>query len=348
MRGAYGPLLPEQGVLFSSPGNRTLLLNSHGPVPYHPFNTPATLSPTQVGDAHNWRVFIASTMQYTKSALTFDEQLHLIRQRGLTVSDPSRAALWLRKISYFRLSANFLPFKDGEQFRPGVDFNDVAGLYIFDRKLRLLVMDAIERAEVAIRTAVTHEVAHAYGPFGHTSPTNFAPTYDHARFMTELATEEQRTREAFVEHFRQKYRSEPHLPAWMATELLSFGTVSKLYRALAPGLKGNIAAPFGVQDKILGSWLHALSHVRNICAHHGRLWNRGFGVRPTLLSRSLTWPHVIPNSGRVYCTLVILRHMLRIVAPKCNWRTRLFELFDAHPAVSLDAMGIPGDWRTRS
>ena len=77
-------------------------------------------------------------MHYDKPALTFEEQLELLRQRGLEVADPERAIRWLRHVSYYRLSAYCLPFKEGEAFRPGTDFDDVAGLYIFDRKLRLL------------------------------------------------------------------------------------------------------------------------------------------------------------------------------------------------------------------
>ena len=102
-------------------------------------------------------------MYYTKPALSFDEQLDLLRQRGLAIPDADRATRWLQKVSYYRLSAYCLPFKDGETFRAGTDFNDVAGLYIFDRKLRLLMLDAIERIEVAIRTAITYEIAHAFG-----------------------------------------------------------------------------------------------------------------------------------------------------------------------------------------
>lgn len=97
-----------------------------------------------------------------------------------------RALRWLTSVNYYRLSAYFLPFKIGDGFRPGTDFNDIAGLYIFDRKLRLLMLDAIERVEVAIRTAVTYEIAHAYGRFGHTISANFLPTFEHERFMSDL------------------------------------------------------------------------------------------------------------------------------------------------------------------
>ncbi|HQY55799.1 MAG TPA: Abi family protein, partial [Dokdonella sp.] len=230
----------------------------------------------------------------------------------------------------------------------GTDFNDVAGLYIFDRKLRLLVLDAIERIEVAIRTAITYEIAHAYGAFGHSDPGNFAPGFEHGRFMDELGVEERRAKETFANHFRKKYTSESHLPVWMATELLSFGTVSKLYGALAPALKQKIATEYGVDEQFLRSWLHALTYLRNVCAHHKRLWNRQFAIRPRFPSRNLAWPHQVPDNSRLYGMLVVLRHMLRVASPGCQWRQRLWVLLDTHPEVPLDAMKIPADWRGRN
>jgi len=286
-------------------------------------------------------------MRYLKPALTFDQQLDLLRERGLTVHDLDRALRWLRSISYYRLSAYCLPFKDGEKFRPGTDFNDIAGLYIFDRKLRLLVLDAIERIEVAIRTSVTYEIAHAYGSFGHVDPANFAPSFDHTRFMGELADEEKRARETFAAHFRQRYREEPCLPVWMATELISFGTISKLYQSLQPPIRQRIASPYTVDAQFLVSWLHALTYVRNVCAHHKRLWNRQLGIRPKFPSRSLAWPNQVPDNGRLYSVLVVLRHMLRVVSPRSHWHERLFDLLEQHPNVPLEDMKFVPDWRNK-
>lgn len=286
-------------------------------------------------------------MRYSKAALSFSDQLAQLEQRGLVVADRDRALHWLQHVSYYRLSAYFLPFKVGENFRQGTEFNDIAGLYIFDRKLRLLVLDAIERIEVALRTVITYEVGHAYGPFGHASAGNFSPGFDHAKFMDELEIEERRAQETFVAHFRSKY-DEPHLPIWMASELLSFGTVSKLYLALDPQIKQRIAAEYGVGDVFFASWLHTLSYVRNVCAHHKRLWNRQLAIKPRLPSRCIAWPHQIPDNGRLYCVLVISQHMLKSLAPRCQWRERLFALLDAHSQLPLDAMQIPDDWRTRA
>lgn len=284
-------------------------------------------------------------MRYLKPALTFDQQLDLLRQRGLTVHDPARALRWLRSVSYYRLSAYFLPFKDGEQFRPEADFNEIAGLYIFDRKLRLLVLDAIERIEVAIRTSVTYAIGHGYGAFGHTDPANFAPGLDHPRFMDGLLNEEQRAKETFASHYRKQYTEEPHLPVWMATELLSLGTISKLYQSLDPRLKQKVAAPYNVDAQFLVSWLHTLTYVRNVCAHHKRLWNRHLAIKPRFPSRSLAWPHQVPDNGRLYAVLVVLRHMMMVNSPNSKWAGRLHDLLAAHPAVPQAAVGFPSGWQ---
>lgn len=284
-------------------------------------------------------------MHYLKPALSFTDQLAHLQRHGLHVSDPQRAVRWLQRVSYYRLSAYFLPFKDGESFRPGTEFNDVAGLYIFDRRLRLLVLDAIERIEVALRTSVTYEIGHTYGPFGHTDPANFSPDFNHAKFMTELADEERRAKETFVAHFRRKYTNETHLPVWMATELLSLGAVSLLYKSLTPTIKCRIAAEYAISDRHLASWLHALSYIRNVCAHHKRLWNRELAIKPQL---SRAWPHTVQSNERVYCIFVILQHMLNVVSPHCHWRNRLFLLFDEHPGVPLAPMQVLPDWRARA
>lgn len=285
-------------------------------------------------------------MRYAKPALTFEQQIDLLQGRGLAVPDRQRALHWLAHVSYYRLSAYLLPFKDGETFRPGTTFDSVAGLYIFDRKLRLILLDAIERVEVALRTCLTYELSHAHGVFGHTESGNFAHWFKHDRFMSELTKAERDSTETFVSHYRSKYTCEEHLPIWMATELISFGQLSRVYAASHPNIKRVFARRLNVSDRIVGSWLHTLSYVRNVCAHHSRLWNRELAIKPMLPVVSPAWPYRVASNERLYCVLVILRHTLVRISPRCLWHERLLTLFDGHPEVSLDAMQIPADWRT--
>ena len=101
---------------------------------------------------------------YTKPALTYDKQIELLESRGLQITDKARAKRHLSNVSYYRLSAYMLPFKEMDEngvvkdkFLPNTTWDNVYDLYKFDRKLRLLVFDAIERIEIALRTQIIYQ-----------------------------------------------------------------------------------------------------------------------------------------------------------------------------------------------
>ena len=182
---------------------------------------------------------------YRKHALTFDEQLALLQARGLAIGDPADARCWLERVGYYHLSAYWYPFKhDGESLIGG-SFQQVIALYEFDRRLRLLVLDATERIEVELRTAISYQLGHAFGAFAHEDARHFRtdfgdppypsrqrPCLTHAGWLSDVRDETSRSREVFVASYRDKYTDFPKLPIWIATEVMSLGTISKLYRAM--------------------------------------------------------------------------------------------------------------------
>ena len=279
-------------------------------------------------------------MDYRKPALSFEAQLHQLKERGLAVADEAGALRWLSQVSYYRLSAYSLPLRRDDRFVAGTDFGDIVVLYDFDRRLRLLMLDAIERIEVSVRTALTYEIAHAYGPFGHVEPLNFDPAFRHARFMGELAREEARAKETFAEHFRSKYTSEVHLPIWMATELISFGALSQLYAHASPAIRRRVASRYGVPENIVGNWLHVLSYVRNVCAHHKRLWNRVLAIRPMIPRNDQVLSGLPINNQRFASILAVSVHLLQRIAPASAWPSRVGELFEESPFVPLAPIGL--------
>jgi abortive infection bacteriophage resistance protein len=283
-------------------------------------------------------------MHYTKRALTYDEQIKLLKQRGLELGDEARARRWLMRVGYYRLSVYFLPFKilNTDTYKPGATFERVTDLYKFDSGLRLLFMRAIDRVEVAVRALITYQLAHQLGPFGYADPANFAGSFDHAGFMRLLAHEEKRASELFINHYRGKYTSERYLPVWMMTELVSFGALSQLTENLRAKIRKRLAKEYILPEPVFISWIHTLTSVRNLCAHHNRLWNRILPVPPIL-------PHEwtqdgITNDG-VYCVALILRHMLSFASPRAQWVQRLRRLLDAHPDIDLNAMKFPANWK---
>ena len=289
-------------------------------------------------------------MKFTKPALSFPDQLAKLKQRGMVVQDDATAIRWLKSVGYYRLSAYFVPFRQpDDSYIPGTNLDTVRAIYGFDRKFRLLLLDAIERVEVALRTAVTYKVAHAVGPFGYIKPAvyQFDKYWDHQRFIDELYDAEKKSQEVFVEHYRKKYTAEQDLPIWMATELLSFGTISRMYAALDPKLRRAIANEYSLTEHYFASWVHTLSYVRNLCAHHSRVWNRILRIRPKLPNASAAFPYDIPTPDRLYTILVIANHLLKTIAPRSPWKQRVLTLFDSYPQVPIASMGIPADWRTR-
>ncbi|WP_293885389.1 Abi family protein [Thiolapillus sp.] len=307
---------------------------------------------------------------FDKPAKTLDDHLVLLKARGLRIPDEARARHYLPNISYYRFSAYTRPFyipNEGDhRFLPGTTFDDILTLYIFDRELRLLLLDAIERIEVSLRAQMTNLLAERYGPHGYLDAAVFNDGFDHGRLLQTLDREcGGKEVETFVNHYRHKYTDAPgYPPIWMSMELLTFSTVSILFAQLRQKSdRKHIEAVYGWPFPVLRSWFRALSDLRNKCAHHMRIWNREFGVSP-LLPRErhhpVDWPeidHAIPVHStrhpgqtidaqkRLYMHLVVIGYLMRVVCPESQWKARLRELMDRYPAVSRTHMGFPADWQ---
>ncbi len=292
-------------------------------------------------------------MRFTKPATTFDQQIDRLIERGMEIQDRNRARHYLAHLNYYRLGAYWLPFEADHathRFRPGTRFDDVVSLYVFDRELRLLVMDAIERLEVSIRTQWAYRLAHAHGPHAHMDARLFKQSEAYWKCRTSLEEELRRSKEVFVSHYNNTYSAPALPPLWAVVEVMSLGQLSKWVSNLRHARdRQAIARPYGLDEVILTSFLHHLTIVRNICAHHGRLWNRRFGFRfkmprrPGPLGQSLN----SSQPRRLYNTLVMLDYFMTIISPGHHWRDRLLALLENRPIAKLEAMGFPGDWRAR-
>ena len=289
--------------------------------------------------------------KYTKTPLTTAQQVDLLRQRGLIIDDPGRAEYYLNRISYYRLSGYALPFEKpanpgqrSHEFKPDTTFETILDLYVFDRKLRTLVMDAMERVEVAIRSQMCLYMANEYSDgWWHLNSAHFKTKFDHAEFVSHCDDQLSRTHEVFIKHYFEKYDDPPTPPSWMTLELLTMGRASILYMNIRKsGDKNKISRVFGVHYKVLASWLHSMSYLRNLCAHHSRLWNRTFTITPKVLVHH---PISERTQRRFVAQAAILVDLLRATAPGSIWSTRLYELFLQHPQVDIRRMGFDNGWQ---
>lgn len=339
------------------------------------------------GFFHAWS---SGMTHYSKPAFSTAQHLHQWQQRGLHIPDIARAERYLSHISYYRLSAYAIPYckppAHAHTFRANASFDDILTLYVFDRELRLLVMDAIERIEVAVRAQISNHMATTYGdnPFWYLAEQHFKHNYPHKRLLADIerqldderqrlenderyvdkrgnltaaqkaALKDRLRKENFLRHYLCSYDSPRLPPCWMMMEMLTWGSLSKLYAGLRkPADQKAIARGMGTHAELLESWLKSLNSVRNFCAHHARLWNRELGVSVKLpSSQQVRWlqqpvtladPH-IRYEKRLYPVLVALQSLLYTISPASRWAQRLQELMRRYPQVSLPHMGVPDDW----
>lgn len=293
-------------------------------------------------------------MRYTKPPLTFEQQADQLLQRGL-VAEREKLIARLSEVNYYRLSGYWFPFRktDDDAFKPGTTLDTIWDRYVFDRQLRVLVMDGIERVEVAVRTALANRLSLRYGAFGHLDRRHL-PSISvgrHRRMLEKIQNEEDRSNEVFAGHYHSKYSSETNLPLWMAVELMAFGTMLTLFRGAESEVKREIASRYGITDSVLNSWLLSLNTVRNACAHHARLWNRSLGT-PIMIPRERKHPewHAPVDIGaqprRLFAALSALRYLVRQIAPQSGWPERLIYLLEKkHPDIPIQQMGFPPNWK---
>ncbi len=220
----------------------------------------------------------------------------------------------------------------------------------FDRQLRLIVMDAIERVEIAIRTQLAYHHAHHHGCcFAYAEKPDGLPDIrsdQRNKFLAALADEMRNSKETFAEHFRNKYgKDHAYMPIWMAAEIMTFGNMLTLFRGSSSTIKRSVAAMLDVHDNVMKSRLLSLNTIRNICAHHGRLWNRALGVKPLIPDKDTQWhaPVAITN-GRIFCILTILKYCLDRIAPQSAWPQRVHELLNKYPDIPHSGLGFPDNW----
>ncbi|AZF39550.1 Abortive infection bacteriophage resistance protein [Pseudomonas sp. R4-39-08] len=319
---------------------------------------------------------------FSKPAIDVPAQLELLKLRGLIIHDEARAERFLQSVSFFRLSPYMRPFQQSEDinhhFRDGSQFRQLTRLYDFDRRLRLLTMDAVERVEIASRCVISNHMGPVHGSHWYTDPLLFHPAFDHQRLLTTLSIKQNkamreymreceridrshasdtrknllkrlRSKESYARHYPTTYTHPALMPGWAMLEELTLGDLSHLYKGLARDAdKKAIARRLLLPAPLMQSWLHTLTTVRNICAHHSRMWNRELGVRPELPRKAnFLWPgHLLqPGShSRMFSALCILNHLMRQVSPRTRWGHSLHLLISEFPEVSIKAMGFPQDW----
>ncbi len=293
-------------------------------------------------------------MKYSKPPVSIANQITKLKQRGLKICDEHKAAHYLSNISYYRLRAYTYPFQDnsdpGHPFVKEINFEDIIDLYVFDRRLRLLVFNAIEKIEIALRTKIINEFSLQHGSHWHENANMYRNNYFFNKNINALYEEVDRSAETFIEHYKSAYSSPKYPPAWMSLEVISMGLLSKIYSNLKKSnAKKKVAKEFGLPNPlILESWMHAFAGLRNICAHHSRLWNRRFTIVPKIPYNTVN--AFIQNTdiydNKLYAQLCCINYITRIISPDSSFVSDLQQLLSTCSIVDCKEMGFPNDWKS--
>lgn len=318
---------------------------------------------------------------YNKPHQTYEQQLDLLIKRGLAVTDKALAADYLARIGYYRLSAYWYSLRKlrltkdeatgqfkaerEDDFVPGATFQQVLDLYVFDKKLRLLLLDAIERVEVSVRVDIAY-VLSAKDIFAQERPDLLHPNFtakpqadkpsEYEKWLVKHGDLADKSRETFVKHFKEKYGLP--LPIWVSIELWDFGMLSRFYEGMQIWDKRKIAQTYSIPDKhgkweawqVLQSWLRTINFVRNVVAHHSRLWNKNLVDQPRLPGKGTEFESLVGNNealARPYIVLCILSYLLKKICPNSSWQKRVIALvkeFPEMPGHSISDMGFPEGW----
>lgn len=292
-----------------------------------------------------------------KPAYTIADQIALLKQRGMQFRQEANAHHFLINISYYRLKGYWWDQqfdKVNHTFRPDTYFEDVIDRYNFDRHLRLILFDAIERIEIALRTKMIYHMSIGYGGLWYQNDTLFNDLDLHYKLLIDLQKEFDRSQEVFIKDHRKRLPSEEP-DAWKILEVASMGTLSKIYKNFEPQLpeKAQIAKEMGLNiHSELSSWLEAITYVRNIIAHHSRLWSRNMVKTPKekINNPKAAWLQLGIKPVQAQKAFLIISCMLYLcneVTPGHQIKTKLVDLFNQNPTIPIYKLGFLNGWNNQ-
>lgn len=315
-------------------------------------------------------------MEYSKPHLNYNEQVQLLIDRGLDVPNRAVAVQALKRIGYYRLSAYTYPLREpgvgpvgsrntrSDRFVTGSTITDAIALHDFDEKLRAVLFAGLQRLEVGFRVQVGYQLGKTHA-FGHidrryldasrcAEPTRGATSAEdsheawlgrYRQLQSDAKTED------FVKHFVMNY--EGRVPVWVATEFMTFGCLTALYRLLRSSDATTIGANLEVRNRdVLHGWLRALNVLRNHCAHNGRVWNRATVYPPVKPPKNLVHARLhhlgVADNDRIYFLAALCAHLLLQLDPLTDWPTQFVTTMrkyrPVHGMTAENTMGFPAGW----
>lgn len=274
----------------------------------------------------------------TKPFKSYEEQIAILKSRGLIINDNENAKAILKKMNYYRLSAYSLTLRKNDVFYPGVTIEDIVALYDFDADLRKIVFEFSAVAETSARAYIAYYHAQQYGSLGYLNNQNYEDELKHAAFLKELFTAINRSSDIFVIHHKEERGA--IYPIWVAIEETTFGSLSKFYKNMLLSDRTSIAKEFyGLPREYIENFMQCASVARNIAAHGGRFYNR-IKLSPAVkMPKKMQCIDKDRPAAYIYAIYALLPD-----TEKYSMLHALSRAFRRHPFADEKYLGLPANW----
>lgn len=293
-------------------------------------------------------------MAEVKAFKTVDEQIAILRERGLAIKDEEKAKTFLLRNNYYRISGYSLTLRQNDVFSKNATFQNIIDIYNFDHELRHIVLKYLEIIEVTMKSVYAHEFARIYGGTGYVDASLFTDEKKYQEII-EKANAQKKTRlahEAYLKHYITDLQQE--LPIWAYVDLLTIADISFLYSISQDDVKQAVAAHFGMKMKrgkeLLGQFMHSMTIIRNLCAHGSRLYNRLFEQKPSLNKNDkallIEKEDGTIDNAHFYGFVLIMRRLLQEDEFRAL-KKEIVSLTKKYPFVAMRYYGFRDDWQEK-
>lgn len=299
---------------------------------------------------------------YSKAPKSYEELADLLLSRGM-LGERDLLINTLKTINYYRLSIYWYSFreKESDNLQKGTLFTTVINLYQFDADLRSFVFSILQPIELALRNKIVHAHVMSYGASGYLNIDNF-PGFErkkhaHNRLLSKIYNGYLQEHEIFIKHYKSEYGFYIDYPLWMACEGFTFGNILSLYQGLDKSLRKEVAEELLIPQVVLENWIRCLGYIRNLCAHHNRLWNRRLALSPVVPKKQkqsgkpehpewyvpvVVAPH--KNNMRLFVALTVMKYISNLYNVNSNFTGELVVLLSNYPSIPIEKMGFPENW----
>lgn len=254
-----------------------------------------------------------------KNFTTIDQQIAILKSRGLSIPDEEKAKDFLKRNNYYRVSGYSLTLRSHDVFFESTCFQNIIDIYEFDHMLRYILLKYISIIEVTFKSIYSYEFTKVHGPVGYRNSMVFTNLKEYSRIIAKAEDQKGRrhAHEAYLKHFIDDLNEE--VPLWAYIDLLTISDISCLFSISESSIKTSVATAMGLTFRdgpvILGKYMHSMTIIRNLCAHGSRLYNRLFEQKPSLNKRELSLLRVLPDgtkdNSHLFGFILIAKRLLK-------------------------------------